>query len=348
MAENNDASRRAATSDPARIMSALLPIHAASTLDWLVDATSTAAEGALNAPYAFVYVEDQQGRLERRSPASDLRRRSLQRALDAFGKGLIGERIDPKSAPALSAALDAPSPVLYSAGVLLRGLGPEGAADDAQRKLGLASLAFVPLKWAGERFGALLLMFVEQPETAELQLFADHVACATVNLRQMQSARVTGVTDVVRSVFDARKLDSELEKELARAARYKHEVSLVVIEATNLRLLRERFGTFLTEQLLQRLGAALAENARDIDVIGAYKQSGYAMIVTQAAPDAARAAAERLLSIAEDMKLPSDGAPGLELHLVGGWATSPDDGATTDTMFAAAERRMYDAAEQVA
>ncbi|MDP9237826.1 MAG: diguanylate cyclase [Chloroflexota bacterium] len=348
MARNRQSSEAQVKPDPARVMSALLPVHSANTLDWLVDATSTAAEGALNAAYALVYIQDQQGRLERKSPASDLRRRSLQRAIDAFGKDVLDRRIDPTDAPHIAEALDAPSPALTSAAVLLRGLGAEDAAIAAQRALGVSSLALVPLKWAGERFGALLLMFAGQPDTAGLQLFADHVACATVNLRQMQSARASGATDVSRAVFDARKLESELQKELARAARHKHGVSLVVIEATNLRLLRERFGDILTDQLLERLGTALAENARDIDVIGAYKESGYTMILTQAPPDGARIAVERLLAIAEDMKVTSDGAPGLELHLACGWATSPDDGATAHAMFGAAERRMYYAAEEVA
>src|SRR5207248_4775389 len=93
--------------DRAPLMSSLLPIHAASTLEWLVDATSTAAEGALSAPYTFFYVEDQQGRLERKSPASDLRRRSQQRSIDAFGQELLPKRIDPKDAPAIATALDA-------------------------------------------------------------------------------------------------------------------------------------------------------------------------------------------------------------------------------------------------
>jgi diguanylate cyclase (GGDEF)-like protein len=230
----------------------------------------------------------------------------------------------------------------------LSGLSVEGAAAVAQSPLGETSLAFVPLGWAGERFGALLLVFVEEPDVPLLAPFADHVACAMANLNPVQAALAPGDTDAIRSVFDARKLESELQKELSRAARYRHEVSVVVIEATNLRLLQERFGRLLTGQLFERLGAALAQNARDVDVIGAYKQSGYTMILTQAPPDGARAAAERLLSTAERLKLSAEGAPGLELHLASGWATSPEDGLTADAIFAVVERRMYDGAEQVA
>ncbi len=335
--------------DPVSMMMAmLLPIHAAVTLDWLVDATATAAERTLNAAHTFVYFEEQDGRLERRAPASDLRRRGEQRAIEAFGRAVLGARLDPASAPAIAEALDAHTPVTAPASELFRGLLDEKAATAAQRELGIDALSIVPLESAGERIGALLLMLVGTPNEEHIRLLADHVACATVNLRQTLAARESGVIDVVRSVFDARKLETDLQRELARADRYKRDVSVAVIEATNLRLLRERFGTFLTDRLLQRLGEVLAQHSRDIDVIGAYKESGYTMILTEATADGAANAASRLLAMANETALGADDVPGLELHLACGWATAPADGITTESIFAAAERRMYGAESEVA
>ena len=88
------------------MMAMLLPIHAAATLDWLVDATSTAAERTLSAQFTFLYLEEQDGRLERRQPASDLRRRSQQRAIDAFGRIAFATKLDPREAPVIAESLD--------------------------------------------------------------------------------------------------------------------------------------------------------------------------------------------------------------------------------------------------
>ena len=332
------------TDTASNIMSALLPIHSAITLDWLADAAATAAERALNAGFTFVYFEDEGGRLDRRAPASDLRRRSQQRAIDAFGKDVLRTCIDPKDAPAIAEALDARTPITATAAELFRGLTAPDKAAAAQKELGIASAAVVPLESAGERVGALLLLFAEQPQPEHVRLFAGHVACAAVNLQQSQAARDQGVIDITRAVFDTRKLESDLQKEVSRAARYHHQVSIAVVEATNLRLLRERFGDFLTDRLLQRLGGALAQDARDIDVIGAYKESGYTMILTEASAEGAAVAAERLLRTAQGATLDGESVPGLELHLVCGWATCPGDGSTTAALFAVAERRMYEAA----
>jgi diguanylate cyclase (GGDEF)-like protein len=338
---NNNIAPRPPSDRVAATMAALLPLHSALTLDWLVDAASTAAERALDAPFAFVYLEDQNGRLDRKLPASDVRRRTVQRAADALGKRVLPARIDPTDAPRIAEALDAEQPLI---GALADVFGDAGDVPSAAKTLGVSHAAVAPLETAGERLGALVLLLSVEPDPQHVRLFAQHVACAAVNLRQAQSAREHGVIDVVRSVFDARKLESELQRELARADRYRHEVSIVTIEATNMRLLREQFGRFLPERLLQRLGETLAAHAREIDIIGAWKESGYAMILTQAAGDGAAAAARRLLAAALETRLEGDDVPGLELHLVSGWATCPSDGRSSDALVAAAERRMYSAA----
>lgn len=343
-ARSDKPARTAAAEDAlADALEALLPVHTAVTFEALADATANAAERLLHAPFAFLYCEADDGRLERRVPASDVRRRSQHRAIGAFGAHVIAATIDPADAPAIAAALDAESPVAATAGQLFQGLTSAERADAAQRELGLALAAVLPLVSAGERVGALILLLAREPRVEPLRLFAAHVARATAGLRQALGEVDQPVTGIARSVFDARKLESDLQKELARAGRYKHDVSIAVIEATNLRLLYEQFGRTLTDALLERLGAALARDARDVDLIGAYKDSGYTMVLTEASAEGAAAAATRLLRTAQDAAR-DERAPGLELHLACGWATYPVDGKATDALFAAAVRRMYEAA----
>jgi diguanylate cyclase (GGDEF)-like protein len=337
--------------DPiAEIMSSLLPVHSAMTQEWLADAASMAAERGLGALFAFIFLEEQDGALAYKAPASDLRRRSHQRAADALGTILFRTTIDPQELPVIGEALDAGSSIAAPVTELFSPLITEDRAAAAAKELAADFGCVAPLENAGERLGALVVLGRNTIEPAHVRLLADHIACASVNLRNADLSREQGVIDVVRSVFDARKIESELQRELARAARYKRNVSICVIEATNLRLLRERFGDFLTDRLLQRMGESLAQHAREIDVIGAYRESGYTMILTEATASDAAAAAQRLMATAASIELDGgEGVPGLELHLAIGHATCPEDGATTDALYAAAERRMYGgAASQVA
>ncbi len=331
------------------MMSSLLTVHGAMTQDWLVDAACTAAERGLGAPFAFVFFEEQDGSLAYKAPASDLRRRAHFRAAEALGSRLFQGKFDPREIPSFIEALDSNGAIMAPIPAFFAPLIGQQRALAAAIALTAGAACVAPLENAGERTGALLVLGDATMQPAHVRLLADHIACASANLRDTAMSREQGVIDVVRSVFDARKLESELQRELSRAARYKREVSICVIEATNLRLLRERFGQFLTDRLLQRLGESLAQHARDIDVIGAYKESGYTMILMEATSDGADIASQRLMETAMNTVL-DDGehVPGLELHLVVGYATCPEDGATSDALFTAVARRMYDGASQVA
>ena len=79
--------------DVATMMAMLLPVHSAVTTEWLADAAATAAERTLAASHTLVYFEEPDGRLGWRPPSSDLRRRGLQRAIDAAGAVYLPERL---------------------------------------------------------------------------------------------------------------------------------------------------------------------------------------------------------------------------------------------------------------
>lgn len=349
MTARNRAQTEHAGDAVAQMMAALLPIHAALTPDWLVDAACTAAERSLGATFSFVFLEHEDGTLECQPPASDLRRRSHQRALDALGTVIFRTPIDPKESPQLCEALDAGTPVTSTLAGLFGPFVGEERATAATRELATEAVCLAPLATAGERLGVFMALGGRALDAERVRLLADHVACAAVNLRNAEATREQGAVEAARSIFDARKLEAELQRELARAARYHRQVSICIIEATNLRLLRDRFGRALTDGLLQRLGDTLARHARDVDVLGAFKESGYTMILTEASGSGAEVAAGRLLQTALEAAVDDgDRVPGLELHLAVGWATCPQDGTASEALFAAAERRMYEAASQVA
>lgn len=349
MTERTPQSQTAPADPVAAIMSSLLPVHGAMTQEWLVDAASTAAERGLGAPFAFVFLEEEDGALAYKAPASDLRRRSHRRAADALGTILFRTAIDPQELPVIGEALAAGTPIVAPLAEFFAPMISGERSLAAAKELAAGFACAAPLENAGERLGALIVLG-STLDAAHVRLLADHIACASVNLRNADLSREQGAVDAVRLVFDARKIESELQRELARAARYKRAVSICVVEATNLRLLRERFGGVLTDRLLQRLGESLARHAREIDVIGAYKESGYTMILTEATAAEAATAAQRLMVTAASIERDEEEhVPGLELHLAIGHATCPEDGATTDALYAAAERRMYGgAASQVA
>jgi diguanylate cyclase (GGDEF)-like protein len=328
------------------LLSALLELHTASTHAALVDAVANAAEVACAAATAVVLLERSDGALAYQPPASAARRSQLARAIDALGSDIFRSRIDPRSFPAIVEALDTDTVVQCSLQDFVAAPASYRSAT-VRAELGATHAYTAPIEAAGERSGVLVLLGGANVAPAHVALLAAHAAIARRALGELTPEELPE-PDVARSIFDARKLASELERELARARRYNRDISICVIEATNLRLLRERFGP-LGGQLMERLGETLAHHARDIDVIGDYKDTGYTMVLTEATAAGVEAAARRLAAEAATVSLEGKPVPGLELHLAVGWATAPADGQTADALFAAAERRMYgDAAQRVA
>jgi hypothetical protein len=126
--------------DPAsNIMSALLPIHSAITLDWLADAAATAARRTH--AFTFVYFEDQDGRLDRKAPASDPPPLQ-QRAIDGFGRtscAPASTRRRPAIAEALDAHADRPRPPSFPGLV---------APDKAERRKGTGIASAASCRWS--------------------------------------------------------------------------------------------------------------------------------------------------------------------------------------------------------
>ena len=335
--------------DVVAMMSALLPLHAVQSGEALADAIMTAAERGLGASFAFWFRENSDGRFTYAAPASETRRRTQRRAIDALGTVLFRTPVAASDVPSLAEALDGNAVISCAVRELFAPLIDEGRGAQAEAELGATQACAAPIESAGERFGVLVLLSGAAIVPERVRLLADHAASALLNLSNEGAASGQSAADPMRAIFDPRKVEGELQRELARAQRYARDVSICVIEATNLKLLRERFGGALTDRLYERLGAALSQQARDVDIIGAYKESGYTMVLTEASASGVESAADRLLSVAANVTLEGERIPGLELHLASGRATSPEDGLTAEALFAAAERRMYGgAAERVA
>jgi diguanylate cyclase (GGDEF)-like protein len=334
-------------------MTALLAVHTAPTRAALADAIAGAAEQIVGAPYAFMYFEREDGTLAYQAPASETRKRSHRRAIEAAGEALFGATIDPRDVAALAESLDTGTTVSTQARDLFTPLVDAGRGAALETALGVERGCAAAVNGAGDRYGAFVVLGSDTIAESHIGLLAAHAGCACMHLASAESAadaaRDAATEGLVRTIFDARKIESELQRELARSQRYGRDVSICLIETTNIGLLRERFGAALTQQLYERLGDELARHARDIDIIGAYRESGYTMVLAEAAPAGVEAAAHRLAAAAAAVELEGKPVPGLELHVAVGYATAPSDGASAEQLFAAAQRRMYgDAARRVA
>lgn len=75
-------------------------------------------------------------------------------------------------------------------------------------------------------------------------------------------------TDKLTELYNRVKLDDSLIKELSRANRYNHPLSIIIIDIDNFKLVNDNYGHLVGDMVLIDLAKILKEYTRDIDIVG--------------------------------------------------------------------------------
>ncbi len=172
-----------------------------------------------------------------------------------------------------------------------------------------------------------------------LASFASPVAMAIDNARLHAKVTSFALTDGMTSLLNRRAFDQFLETELARAERYGHTLSLIIIDVDSFKEYNDTYGHPAGDERLKAIANILFENMRDPDVASRYGGEEFAVILPHTPKEGAISLAERLRETAEE-QAPAEPAahayiPGYTISL--GVATFPYDGATISSLLRAAD-----------
>jgi diguanylate cyclase (GGDEF)-like protein len=135
-----------------------------------------------------------------------------------------------------------------------------------------------------------------------LQAIADQAAIAIVNARTIKRLEEQAVTDDLTGLYNRRHLEQRLRQEVAKARRYRQDLSVLMIGLDYFKTFNDTFGHPLGDRLLQELAAILSgETRNEVDVVARYGGDEFVVVLplTGAGGDDARAAlaaAERIRS----------------------------------------------------
>ena len=325
------------------VLEPLLAVHSAASAHWLAEAASTAAERGLGALYGLVYLLDAAGHLAGARPASSGHLRALGRLNQALGQDLPSLKFDPQALPAVLATLQEGRARAVKELDQALPLQSEGERLHAtQRQLGVAQVWLAPLHWNGESLGVLLLLMPAHPPAslALAELLARHVAVALKNQREREAGRKMGEVDAVRWVHDEQRFLDQLSREASRAQRHGRPLSILLLRLQNFEQIRDRYGRFLAERILQQIAISMEETMRTTDFLGAFKEDGFAAILVEANVKNAALARQRLSRGLDQARPAQADLPELSLELVSATATLPDDGKTAEELMTAAQARL--------
>jgi diguanylate cyclase (GGDEF)-like protein/PAS domain S-box-containing protein len=152
--------------------------------------------------------------------------------------------------------------------------------------------------------------------------------------------------DSLTGLFNRRRFEEELERELALAERYGASAAVLEIDIDNFKYINDSLGHSSGDQLIAQVGEALVTRLRKTDVIARLGGDEFAVILPHADADEASGVAHALLEAVGAVDLQAIGSRGRNVTAsVGISIFEPGSKLTADELLVEADIAMYDAKE---
>jgi diguanylate cyclase (GGDEF)-like protein len=178
-------------------------------------------------------------------------------------------------------------------------------------------------------------------EARQLAFLATIAALALDNRRLAKDLQKLAVTDDLTQVYNYRYLKTALRRELKRAARFRQQLSVIMIDVDNLKTYNDVNGHLRGSYLLKELAGLCQEQVRSFDVMAKYGGDEFTMILPQTPRDGALVVAERVRAAVAEHAFAL--APAGRITVSLGVATFPEDGQDSMGLLRAADLALYQA-----
>ncbi len=269
------------------------------------------------------------------------------RTVSAWG-GAPRAEFPPESCKAL--LLEEP----YMAG---EGSADAGCPQSASRNPALSIC--VPLRPHDEPFGVIHLAFPpgavrdlretgRSPEALRrlAVAVAGQVGLALCSIRLREKLRLQAIRDPLTGIFNRRYMEETLRREICRSRRNGNAIGIIAAHVDGFPELSERHGRAAGDAVLKGLGKFLASRVRGSDIPCRYGGEEFALVLTDAAPEATVKRAEQIRHEAGRVALSFRGKPIPPVTLSFGVAVYPRNGETAEDILRAADSALRASREE--
>jgi diguanylate cyclase (GGDEF)-like protein len=152
----------------------------------------------------------------------------------------------------------------------------------------------IPQSKGGSTFGAIVVGFdrprddLEEPLGA-LESFVEEGLYSLVMGRKLIQAEQLALLDPQSGAYSNRFLEELLDKEISRASRYDHDLSVVLLEIEAFEVLRGKYGEDGLGRILREFVAVIRSKTRKVNTLARIKDGRFCLVI----PEADRAVAVR-------------------------------------------------------
>lgn len=135
------------------------------------------------------------------------------------------------------------------------------------------------------------------PETMRsVTTLADEASLALEVVELYENARRMSMTDSLTGLVNHKEFFNVIRRELERARRYQHTVSLLMIDVDDFKKYNDSYGHLAGDLALKRIAGLLRACARTTDVVARYGGEEFGIILPESTPGGALMLAERIKS----------------------------------------------------
>jgi diguanylate cyclase (GGDEF)-like protein len=212
------------------------------------------------------------------------------------------------------------------------------------------SQAAIPLRSGESIIGVLMIASstfreLTGAERDRLQVIANQSSLALQNALLHEELERLSVTDRLTDLYNHGYLHQRLDEELERAARFGHQLSVIMLDIDDFKQFNDRYGHPKGDMVLRAVSTIVTQNLREIDVAARYGGEEFVLVLPETDLAGAAAVAERIrVSMAEypHLSIPGDNETVTQTVSLG-VATYPQHATTTARLIEAADIAMYEA-----
>jgi diguanylate cyclase (GGDEF)-like protein len=153
--------------------------------------------------------------------------------------------------------------------------------------------------------------------------------------------KIMAVTDGLTGLYNHREFYQALRRELERARRYRHALSLLIIDVDDFKQFNDRYGHPAGDFALRRVAELLRKCARATDILSRYGGEEFAVILPESTPSGALMVAERIKTEINGHNFIYGSKYPVNLTVSIGIYTSEDGGVSEDQMVSLADEAAY-------
>ena len=220
------------------------------------------------------------------------------------------------------------------------------------------STVVLPFSLHGEQAGVLFLRTTEDDPrlTEEDASFAEGVIKAAVNAieraHDLEAARSDSErfqemanTDPLTGCVNRRAMLDQLDRELGRARRYRHPLTVLMIDLDWFKEINDTRGHLVGDGVLRELGDILREEARKMDIVARYGGEEFTLALPDTGIEGGVIFAERLRQHAEEHAYGKEHGESIHVTVSIGVATYKEGTVTAEELIADADAALYRAKE---